>query len=104
MTADKMNKLTDLSVGNSKRSSVLVLASILLVLSCSSISVTAQKDPQELGELELCPTTCACPVPAPAGEGAEGTGEAGTGATGNSIVVTRQKCDPNDVETCQANW
>ena len=44
------------------------------------------------------------PKKTPASEGAEGTGEAVTGANGNSIVVTRQKCDPNDVETCQANW
>ena len=100
-----MDKLSELSFGGyTKLSSVMSFASVLLVLSSSSILVTAQ-DSQQLGGLELCPTTCACPVPTPAGEGAESTASgAVTSEAGNSIVVTRQKCDPNDVETCQANW
>ena len=104
-TAQKMDKMTKLSSGGyTKCSSAMSFASVLLVLSSSSILITAQ-DTQQLGDLELCPTTCACPVPTPAGEGAEGTASgAVTSEAGNSIVVTRQKCDPNDVETCQANW
>ena len=92
---------------NVPRLSTRALASVfLLVLISSSTLVTAQPDPQQQiggGDLELCPTICACPVPTPAG------GDAGQGAdaavtAGSGIVVTRQKCDPNDVETCKANW
>lgn len=97
-TVRRMDKLTKLSGGTAaNRQSTPALLLVLFALSCNSLLVTAQ-------ELELCPTTCACPVPTPISEGAEGMGEAATGANGNSIVVTRQKCDPNDVETCQANW
>ena len=104
ITAECMDKMTKLSSsGYTKLSSAMYLASVLLVLSSSSVLVTAQ-DSQQLGDLELCPTTCACPVPTPAGEGAEGTASDASAGAGSGIVVTRQKCDPNDVETCQANW
>ena len=113
-TPGSTEKMSNRLYGGSSapRLSARALASVfLLVLISSSTLVTAQPDPQQQiggGDLELCPTTCACPtcacpVPTPAG------GDAGQGAdaavtAGSGIVVTRQKCDPNDVETCKANW
>ena len=104
-TPGSTEKMSNRLYGGSSapRLSARALASVfLLVLISSSTLVTAQEE-IGAGNLELCPTTCACPVPTPAG------GDAGQGAdaavtAGSGIVVTRQKCDPNDVETCKANW
>ena len=87
---------------NATQSLIFLAMTIIALSSSSSLLVAAQEAPSGL---ELCPTACACPVPAPTdgGQGAAAPGGS-TAEAGSGIVVTRQKCDPTDVETCRANW
>ena len=86
---------------NATQSLIFLAMTIIALLSSSSLLIAAQEAPSGL---EICPTACACPVPAPTdGQGAAAPGGS-TAEAGSGIVVTRQKCDPTDVETCRANW